>query len=274
VTRQRHVSASRLPIALALPQPGPAAGTRRFLQRSRPWLAVIAVLLAFSAVLPPSLTYAREYAFVQALQFAVFAVLTPALLTLAMPPGYSAPRRVSGERASAGRLPVRTAAWRVAPFMALVIFWRPPPVLDALARYPVLSGAELLTLVAAGLGVWLAIAGLTAPERLPRPLRAAMAAVAMWTIWIIAYVTGMSSLALIPRSAPAAEVLGSAVDRQLATGVLWAVPAVCFAPVVYCMLITWLGERDTHEDSRPEPAGPGPAAACRPPGGWRHRGAR
>lgn len=158
--------------------------------------------------------------------------------------------------------------------MALVIVWRLPAALDTLARYPVLAAAELITLVGAGLGVWLAIAGLTPARPLPRPLRAAMAAVAMWTIWIVAYVTGMSSLALLPRSAPAAEILGSAMDRQLATAVLWAALAICLGPVVYYMLITWLGERDTQDGRQPEPTELGTAPRWRPPSGWRDRAAR
>jgi hypothetical protein len=56
----------------------------------------------------------------------------------------------------------------------------------------------------------------------------------------------------MPRGAPAAQILGSAMDRQLAAAVLWAVPAICLAPVVYYMLITWLGERDTQDDMRPQ----------------------
>ncbi len=79
-----------------------------------------------------------------------------------------------------------------------------------------------------------------------------MAAVAMWPIWIVAYVTGMSSQALMPRSAQAAEILGSAMDRQLATAVLWAAPAICLAPVVCYILISWLGERDPQDDRQPE----------------------
>jgi hypothetical protein len=248
--------------------------TARFLQGARPWLAAVAVLVAVSAVVPPVGTYARQYAFVQALQFVVLAVLTPALLTLGMPSRYAVTRHLAGERARRTMRPARAAGWRLVPFMALVVIWRLPAVLGALARYPVLSAAELVTLVAGGLGVWLAISGLTVPAPLPRPLRAAMAAVAMWTIWIIAYVTGMSSLTLIPRSGSAAEILGSAADRQLATAVLWAVPAICFAPVVYYMLITWLGERDTQEDKRPESTGLRAAAARRPASGWRNRGAR
>jgi hypothetical protein len=131
----------------------------------------------------------------------------------------------------------------------------------------------LVTLVAAGLGVWLAIAGLTPATPLPR-LRAAMAAVAIWTVWIVAYVTGMSSLALMPRAAPTVKVLGSAMDRQLATAVLWAAPAICLAPVVYYLLITWLGERDTQDDRQPELTELGTAPAGRPSSGWRDRGAR
>jgi Cytochrome c oxidase caa3 assembly factor (Caa3_CtaG) len=243
------------------------AKTARSVQGARPWPAVVAVLLALSAVLPPAATYARQYAFVQALQFSVFAVLTPGLLTLGTPRRYAASRRLNGEPARRALPPARAAAWRLVPFMALVIIWRLPVVLDALARYPVLAAAELVTLVGAGLGVWLAIAGLTPATPLPRPLRAAMAAIAMWTIWIIAYVTGMSSLPLIPRSAPAVEILGSAMDRQLATAVLWAAPAACLAPVVYYMLMTWLSERDARDDKQADPSELGTGPARRPAAG-------
>ncbi len=97
----------------------------------------------------------------------------------------------------------------------------------------------------------------------------------MWTIWIIAYVTGMSAATLTPRTAAAARSLGSAVDRQIAAAVLWAVPAICFAPVVYYMLVTWLGDRDKQEDEHLALTGPGPAGLIpgrRPPRGWRDRG--
>ena len=271
---QWHTRISRLRFGMPASANRPRGKTARSVQGSRPWLAVVAALLALLAVLPPAATYARQYAFVQALQFSVFAVLAPGLLTLGTPRRYAASRRLSGEPARRALPPARAAAWRLVPFMALVIIWRLPAVLDALARYPVLAEAELVTLVGAGLGVWLAIAGLTPARPLPRPLRAAMAAAAMWTVWIVAYVTGMSSLALMPRGAPAVEILGSAMDRQLATAVLWAAPAICLVPVVYYMLITWLGERDTEDDRQPELTELGTAAVRRPPSGWRDRGAR
>ena len=55
------------------------------LARARFWLGVAAVILIASMLLPPAAGYARQYAFVQALQFVIFAVAGPALLMLAVP---------------------------------------------------------------------------------------------------------------------------------------------------------------------------------------------
>jgi hypothetical protein len=264
-----------LPAARLGDSDGDRTAVARFLQRTRPALAATAIALTLVAVLPPVAAYARQYAFVQALQFTIFAVLAPALLGLGLPLRAPWPRRPKGQHPDTGVPPVRLAAWRLVPFMALVITWRLPAVLGALARYPALTAAELVTLAGAGLGLWLAIAGRTGPEPLPGPLRAAAAAVAMWTIWIIAYVTGMSALALLPRSAGVRYVVSAAADRQLTTAVLWAAPAICFAPLVYYLLVRWLGERDKLDDEQRELTALEPTsliAARRPPGGWRHRG--
>jgi hypothetical protein len=102
-------------------------------------------------------------------------------------------------------------------------------------------------------------------------------AAAMWTIWIIAYITGMSAATLTPRAAPAARALGSAADRELAAAVLWAIPAICFAPVIYYLLVTWLGDRDKQEDEKLTLTGRGPACltpAGRHPRACRHRGSQ
>jgi cytochrome c oxidase assembly factor CtaG len=276
VTRNWHAGGSRFQMASSGQAGNDSGVLPRFLRRAQPWPAVAAVLVLLAAVLPPVATYAERYAFAQALQFALFAILTPALLAIGMPPRSVVFRDLAKRRTYAKMSPARSAAGRLVLFIALVITWRLPPLLDALASYPALSVAELVTLAGAGLGVWLAIAGRTA-QPLPRPLRAAMAAVAVWTIWIIAYITGMSSLALTPRNPAAAGAISAAADRQLAAAVLWTVAAVCFVPVVYYMLITWLGERDKHEDEQPELTGQGPASlapARRPAHAWRHRGVR
>jgi hypothetical protein len=74
----------------------------------------------------------------------------------------------------------------------------------------------MITLLAAGTGLWLELANAShGPGQLPRPAGAAMAAAAMWTIWVLAYLTGMSSaswFAAYHRGAPAGG-LNAAADQ-------------------------------------------------------------
>jgi cytochrome c oxidase assembly factor CtaG len=256
------------------------------LARVRPWLAVAAVVLIAGMLLPPLWSYAREYEFVESLQFAVFAVAAPALLMLgapwrflglsrrpgrdsADPPGL-ADRLARSRGTGAGRAIVVLAA-----FIVLAIAWRLPATVNALARDPGVAVAEMVTLIAGGSGVWLEL--VESPPLLPRlsrPQRAAMAAVAMWTIWVLAYIMGMSKVAWFAAYSHAAgDGLSTAADQQLAVGILWAVPALCFAPVVYGVLMTWL--RDSQDpDEELRSAGDADSADAglrrwpRPPRGW------
>lgn len=257
---------------------------RGLLTRARPWLAPAAVVLALAAALPPVGSYARRYAVIQALQFVIFAVVAPALLALGWPRRSA---HAGGQPRRAGRLalldrtglrgqPASRAGAALLPFIALVIVWRLPSVLEPLARYPVLTAVELLTLVGGGSVLWRELVGVSAqPRSLPRPLRAGMAAISMWTIWVIAYITGMSTTALVPaRSGAAAGNLSAAADRQLAVAVMWAVPAICFLPVVFTMVVTWLGERDSPGREQAAPVSrdyefPDFTTPPRSPRGWR-----
>jgi hypothetical protein len=92
-----------------------------------------------------------------------------------------------------------------------------------------------------------------------------MAAVAMWTIWVIAYITGMSVTGVTHAQA-------GANSRELAVAMMWAVAALCYVPVVYVMMMRWLGARDEagldvgrqqEELLQPQPDRPLP-----PPRGW------
>jgi cytochrome c oxidase assembly factor CtaG len=243
--------------------------------RARPWLAVAAVLLVLAVLLPPAGSYARQYMFVQAVQFLIFAVAAPALLVAGAVEGAGRGSGLVGLRAGAGEPSVRAAVAGLLTFIALVIVWRLPVVLNALAAHPVLAVGEMVTLVAAGCRIWLVLAGTPWRQPLACPLRAAVAALAMWTIWAIAYFTGMSATSLTPaRGLATARVLSIAADRQLAAGIMWAVPAICFLPVIFTMFITWTGDR-----GRPgQQAGPatsagwlpsGPGMAPQAPRGWR-----
>jgi cytochrome c oxidase assembly factor CtaG len=236
--------------------------------RARYGPGIAAAILITSMLLPPVGAYARQYAYAQALQFLIFAVAGPAVLVLGTPWRSRPPawRPGSGARS---RGPGGRAVIRLVAFIALVISWRLPVTVNALARNPALVAAEMVTLLAAGTGVWLELVRApTAPDQLPRPARAAMAAAAMWTIWVLAYLTGMSGaswFAAYHQGAPGS--LSAAADQQIAVGILWAVPALCFLPVIYVMVIAWLG--GSAGNHGPAASSSTPAGWPRPPRGWR-----
>jgi cytochrome c oxidase assembly factor CtaG len=241
------------------------------LARARFWPRIAAIILITIVLLPPAAGYARQYAFVQALQFVIFAVAGPALLTLGAPwrtrsPGWP-PDGGERSRRSSSRATIRLAA-----FIAVTIIWRLPVTVNALARDPALAAAEMITLLAAGTGLWLELTDAShGPGRLPRPARAAMAAAAMWTIWILAYLTGMSNATWFTayRHGAPAGGLSAAADQQIAVAILWAVPALCFLPVLYVTVITWLGGASSAANERPAASASAPAGGPRPPRGWR-----
>ena len=151
------------------------------ISRARPLLPFAAVLLAAAAAVPPAATYSRNYAVARAAQFTVFAVIVPAVLAGGWPARWPALRghRPEIAAAHAGHAGVRVTV-SLLPLVALIVAWRLPAALNALDRDPALTIAELVTLVSAGTAVWLELtARLATCQPLPRPLRAAMAAVAM-----------------------------------------------------------------------------------------------
>ncbi len=233
----------------------------------RPWLALAAVVAVAGLLVPPVSDYARQYAWFQAVQFVVFAVAAPALLVLGLP------GRARRRPAPAAWQPARRACVRVAVFIVVVVAWRLPGALDALAASPALAVAEMATLVAAGAGVWLELTDRTAGNlRLTRPARAAAAALSMWTIWIMAYITGMSRSAWpVGYGHPAMRSISIAADQQIGVAIMWAVPALCFAPLFYGLLMTWLGEHDDPDrELRDATSGrTAPGGLPRPPRGWR-----
>ena len=64
-----------------------------------------------------------------------------------------------------------------------------------------------------------------------------------------AYIIGMSSGTWFAAYSHAAgHGLSAAADQQLAVAIMWAVPALCFPPVIYCMVITWLRDSEDPEE--------------------------
>ena len=155
------------------------------------------------SLVPPAATVARRYVFAESLQFVVFAAVVPALLVLGAPWRWLGPGARGRSERRAGMRPsrpgssgfLRGAAFLLV-FMGTLVAWRLPASVNALAARPALAVLEMVTLVTAGSALWLEL--VESPPwlpRLPRPLRAVFAAVAMWTIWVLAYILGFSQVA-------------------------------------------------------------------------------
>jgi cytochrome c oxidase assembly factor CtaG len=255
---------------------------RNRVQSLRPWLTLVAVVLLVAVLVPPLATTARHDVFAEAIQFEVLAVIAPALLVLGAPwrgrgdrPGWELAERLAAARS---RRPGAARSWLVmALFIVLALAWRLPPLVNALVRHPVLLVAEAMTLIVAGCALWLEL--VDSPPLLPTatwPQRAAMAAVPMWAIWASTYVMAFSHTAFFSSLAHApGHGLSTLSDQQIAAALLVVVTGVCFVPVVYVTLITWLRDNANADDElreAPEASGiegtEGPRPP-RPPRGWR-----
>jgi Cytochrome c oxidase caa3 assembly factor (Caa3_CtaG) len=205
---------------------------------SGPWLTVAGIALIAACLVPPLSVLARRYLFVESITFCVFALAAPALVALGV--------TLRPDASGAGRLLPRgsarlaTLSYLIA-WVVLCLFWRLPSVLDGLARHPVLVLPEALTLGAAGLGLWLQLvpAPVAAPRR-PRPERALVAALAMWSIWVIAYLLGFANDSVVHAYDQAGGHLGTVADQEITAFVLWAAAAAAFLPVMFTALFTWL----------------------------------
>jgi cytochrome c oxidase assembly factor CtaG len=242
---------------------------------SRPWMAAAGLALVIACLVPPVDGLARRYLFVESIQFCVFALAAPALIALGAPwrllPGRpGGPGRPRGPARPAPRLAPLLAeasrpwAWFVVTLSCLIawvvlcVLWRLPSVLDGLARHPALVLPEALTLGAAGLGLWLGL--VPAPPsavRRPRPERALVAALAMWSLWAIAYVLGFAHDAVVHAYDPAGGHLGPVADQEIAAFLLWAAAGLAFTPVVFTVAMRWLrdGSEPAGERARRAPAG-------------------
>jgi cytochrome c oxidase assembly factor CtaG len=234
-------------------------------------LVALAVLFLVGALVPPLSTVARRVEVIEALQFALLAVVVPALVVLGAPwraLGLSARHTGAADSEGVAVLERPAAADRVAAarrrhpelarsvgylvlYAAAVVAWRIPASVDALARHGWLSVLEAVSLVTAGVGLWLEL--VDSPPfspRLARPKRIALAALAMWAIWISAYLVGLSH-ALVYRSYPhvAGRDLSVSADQALTTGILWLTSLCAFIPVIFANLVLWLRSDEDPDDA-------------------------
>jgi cytochrome c oxidase assembly factor CtaG len=246
---------------------GRAAGWWR--AGNRRWLAVAALILAVACLVPPVSSLAGRYVVAETVQFAVFAMIAPALLVLGAPWPLLG---LGGTAAHLARSRLRHRSFmRSAGFFAIfavaAVCWRLPAVIDAVARHHALALAELASLLVAGTALWLELVPSGPLRPRGRGLQVAViSACAMWVIWIIAYILGLATHGVFVafRYLPGGP-LSAVTDQELATAVLWAVAAVCFMPVVFLSALRGLHE-DEDADSELERAATG--AALPPVRGW------
>jgi cytochrome c oxidase assembly factor CtaG len=246
----------------------------------RPWLALVGVILAVAVLVPPGGTSATRYVFAQAVQFAVLAMAVPALVVLGAP--WRQVAALVGRRGAdlADRAAIRRShrPARSRPLLILVTFiavalaWRLPVAVNSLVRYPALTAAEAVTLFGTGCALWLEL--VDSPPFLPRisrPQRAAFAALPMWSLWTSAYIMGFSGTDWFSALAHSAgHGLGTVADQEIAAALLWAIPGLCFVPVVYFTVITWLRDSANADDElRWVRDGQRVPGLPRPPRGWR-----
>ena len=234
-------------------------------------LAVAGLLLWLLFLIPPFSTWSSQYEFVQAIQYCSFAMVVPALLVVGRP--WRLFGLASGESLVVGddgeliapshpRFLDRVAQRRtkhqghqkviilLIVFMLQAIVWRLSSVVNALGHHRFLVIVESLALIVAGVLFWMELV-----ESIPlrpsatRPYRIGVSAVALWTVWVVAYLMAMSHNSWNPTLARhTALALSKSADQQLAAASMWFLSATVFVPLVFLNLSRWLQSEEDPSD--------------------------
>ncbi len=232
-------------------------------RRLRDAVVVVAVACWFLWLVPPFALWARRYEYVQTLQFCSFAFVVPALFVngaawrrLGLVGRYRAAECAAPTVGASGVTPSAIgsshgrAVLTTGLFLAVAVLWRTAPAVDALVNDPWITLVESLSLVVTGSALFCHL--IESPPLRPgtsRPYRIGISAVVMWTIWIVAYLNGMSRTSWygVFRST-AHRAVSLAADQQLAAGAMWMVSAAVFLPIVFWNLVQWLQSEDDPDD--------------------------
>ena len=201
---------------------------------------------------PPAAGAARRYDWAEALQFVVLALVGPGLFVAGAP----WERTGLGQRALALANARRRHPERLRSFgligisLACMVAWRLPAAVDRLYSGGWPLAVEVGSLFAAGTVLWLEC--VSAPPLVPRstrPVRVALCALSMWTIWVLAYLVAMSKGDWYRAYHHGVGTgLSLAMDQQLTAGVIWAVAGACFIPVIFWNLLQWLHSEDDPDE--------------------------
>jgi len=234
-------------------------------------LLVVGVASIIVAVVPPVSIWARTTEVAQAIQFLLLSVVGPPLIVCSAPwgrLGLSAHELIEPspdgvveledpvrpmDRMVVARLS-RRDAWRGVGVGALgcgiVVLWRLPFLIAASVDHEWVLLVEALTLAPIMGMLWLELVSSPPSEpRLTRPMRIAVSAVVMWTVWVTAYLMGLSSHVWYSGTAHVAgQGLSLTADQQLAAGFIWIVSAAAFLPVIFSNLVRWIQSDEDPDD--------------------------
>lgn len=220
---------------------------------SRQLLSALSVVLVVLMLIPPIATSAQRYDWAEALQFAILALCAPALFVAGAPWHEIRLARAATALAEARRRPperLRSSAV-VGIALAFDVAWRTPLAVDRLQAGGWVLYIEAVSLSVCGVGLWLeCVSSPPLTARSTRPVRIALAAVSMWTIWALAYLVAMSHNDWYRAYHHAAgRGLSLAADQQIAAGIMWAVAGGCFIPLIFWNLLQWLrSEEDPDQE--------------------------
>jgi cytochrome c oxidase assembly factor CtaG len=237
--------------------------SRAWVPGFRGLLSVLSIVSVALALVPPVWGWSLRYGFVQSIQFCIFGFGAPALLAVGAPwrgihpsgdvsdlDGQPAwfrrwnARRVR-EKAQLRALSAATAT------IAVTIFWRVAPVVNALVHHPWLVPVEAITLFVPSLLLMVEL--VESPPLAPgisRPYRIGVSAVVLWSAWIVAYLAGMSHDSWYTAyHHTAGKGISASADQQFSAGFVWLLSASVFVPIVFWNLIHWLqSEEDPNEE--------------------------
>lgn len=226
---------------------GPAPLTAR-----RPWPLAAAAFVCVMSVVPPVSHLAQRYELGLLLRYGTWALVVPALVALGAPwPNMGAAASLDRSRARHREL-LRTIGFFVVDAFVMV-WWFTPTGAKAVSGSPWLTALEALSLIAAGIGLWLELV----ESSLLRPrggrLRCvAFGSIAMWLVWTEAYLVGMAQSGWYRNfTHVAGHGLSQAADQQVGSGVLWFLGTVVFVPVIFVNALHWLhGEQEPDAELR------------------------
>jgi cytochrome c oxidase assembly factor CtaG len=213
----------------------------------------LAALLAVVVLVPPIAGSAHRYDWAESLQFVVLALVAPGLLVAGAPwrrLGLFKPATALAE--ARRRHPERArSAVLVAVALACMVAWRVPASVDALRSGGWPLAVEVVSLSLSGTVLWLEC--LPSPPlgpRSSRPVRIALGAASMWTIWVLAYMVAMSNGDWYPAyHHVAGHGLSLVADQQVTAGVMWAAASACFVPLIFFNLFQWLQREEDPDEA-------------------------